>query len=91
VKPTFSQNIDRFEQPFLPQRGHDLLADQREIGIRILSVFRGHRMSRQQRWADIDRIILSWRATCSIFSSASAFSPYPDLISRVVTPSFIRR
>ena len=53
----FTEHVDRFKQLFLPQRGQYLIADQREVGFRILSVFRRNGMGRQQRWADIDRII----------------------------------
>ena len=53
----FAKYVDSFKQFFLPQHGQYLLTDQREVRIRILSEFRRNRMSRQQRWADINRII----------------------------------
>ena len=53
----FTKHVHRFKQLFLPQRGHDLLADQRKIRIRIVFVFRRNRMRGQQRWADINRVI----------------------------------
>ncbi|MNS68865.1 N-formimino-L-glutamate deiminase [compost metagenome] len=50
--------VHRFKQPFAPESRHDLLANLRQISVRILTVLLRHGVGGEQRWADLNPMAL---------------------------------